>query len=94
MQQGTDKARQACEESLAKLGSPIDLMLVHWPGASKVDASSERNAELRLQTWRVLEDLHRQGRLRAIGVSNYGVRHLEELLAVADIKPGERGAKA
>lgn len=55
---------------------------------AKVDAASPDNAALRRQTWRVLEQFQRQGQLRAIGVSNYELRHLEELLQYAEIKPG------
>lgn len=89
MQHGADKATQACEEALRQLGTPyLDLMLVHWPGAAKQDARSPANAALRRQTWRALEALHRAGRLRAIGVSNYEVAHLQELLAYAEVKPG------
>lgn len=40
-------------------GGLQDCVLIHWPGVSKTDASSPKNAELRLQTWRVLEALHR-----------------------------------
>lgn len=35
-----------------------DLVLVHWPGASKVAVTSPENARLRLETWRVMEDFH------------------------------------
>ena len=63
-------------------------MLIHWPGAAKRDAGSPANAALRRETWRVLEAGKREGRLRAIGVSNYEVRHLEELLEYAEIPPG------
>ncbi|KAI7842709.1 hypothetical protein COHA_003640 [Chlorella ohadii] len=87
-QQGTEAATAACEASLRLLGTYIDLMLVHWPGVAKVDAASPDNAALRRQTWRVLEQFQRQGQLRAIGVSNYELRHLEELLQYAEIKPG------
>ena len=66
-------------------------MLVHWPGVAKQDAGSPLNAELRRQTWRVLERYHRQGSLRAIGVSNYTAAHLEELLGYAEVPPGVRG---
>lgn len=89
-QHGTERATAACEASLSLLGDPIDLMMVHWPGVAKQDASSPRNAELRRETWRVLERFHRQGRLRAIGVSNYEQRHLEELLRYAEVPPGAR----
>jgi diketogulonate reductase-like aldo/keto reductase len=63
------------------------LVLVHWPGASKQEAASPANAELRRQTWRVLERYLRAGSFRAIGVSNYTVPHLEELLRYAEVPP-------
>lgn len=80
VQQGSEKAAAACEASLRLLGSPIELVLVHWPGAAKTDAASPVNADLRRQTWRVLERYHRQGLLRAIGCSNYEVRPLAGVL--------------
>ncbi|PRW60380.1 glyoxal reductase [Chlorella sorokiniana] len=86
-QQGTEAATAACEASLRLLGTHIDLMLVHWPGVAKVDAASPDNAAMRRQTWRVLEQLHRRGQLRVIGVSNYEIKHLEELLGYAEVKP-------
>jgi diketogulonate reductase-like aldo/keto reductase len=53
-----------------------DLYLLHWPVAGK-----------RLDSWRALEKLHAEGRARAIGVSNFLVPHLEELLAHASLPP-------
>eukprot|EP00887_Chlorella_sp_A99_P003168 scaffold9.g3168.t1 len=86
--QGTDKARRACEDILQRLGgSYVDLCLVHWPGVAKTPAGSPLNAHARRETWRVLEDLYRQGRFRAIGVSNYTVAHLRELLGYAEVRP-------
>jgi diketogulonate reductase-like aldo/keto reductase len=68
---GYQKALNACEESLNKLGSSyIDLYLIHWPVQG-----------LRNETWRALETLLKKGKCRAIGVSNYMIRHLEELLS-------------
>ncbi|KAF8067170.1 hypothetical protein HT031_002217 [Scenedesmus sp. PABB004] len=67
--------------------SYLDLLLIHWPGAARVDAASPANAELRAQTWRALEALHAQGCVRAIGVSNYTERHLAELLRSAAVAP-------
>ncbi len=67
--------------------APIDLMLVHWPGVAKTPADSPVNAAARRQTWRVLEDFQRRGLVRAIGVSNFEVRHLEELLGYAEVAP-------
>lgn len=75
--QGYDSARRAFDASLARLGFDyVDLYLLHWPVAGK-----------RMDSWRALERLHAEGRVRAIGVSNFLVPHLEELLAHASISP-------
>jgi diketogulonate reductase-like aldo/keto reductase len=75
--QGYDAALRAFDASLARLGlDDVDLYLLHWPVAGK-----------RRDSWRALERLHREGRARAIGVSNFMPRHLEELLAEAEIVP-------
>ena len=87
-QQGSAAAMAACAASAAALGSQPDAVLIHWPGAAKTDAASPHNAELRRETWQALEALHRQGMVRAIGVSNYEQRHLEELLSYAQVPPG------
>ncbi|KAI8477485.1 MAG: NADP-dependent oxidoreductase domain-containing protein [Monoraphidium minutum] len=87
-QMGAGKARQAAEEIMQRLRVDcVDLLLIHWPGASGVAATSPRNAELRLETWRVLEDLHAEGKARAIGVSNFEATHLRQLLAAARVRP-------
>ncbi|RIU92623.1 aldo/keto reductase [Oceanobacillus picturae] len=67
----------AFHESLEKLGLDyLDLYLIHWPG---VDQYKE--------AWRALEDLYKQGFIRAIGVSNFQVHHLEDLAKISEIKP-------
>ena len=77
---GFEPAQKAARASLVRLGlSYIDLYLIHWPRAPSPQA--------RLDSWRALEGLHREGTLRAIGVSNYSVRHLEELRAHATVAP-------
>jgi len=74
---GYDATLRACEASLARLRTErVDLYLVHWPVQG-----------LRHDTWRAMERLLADGKARAIGVSNYGVRHLEELLARANEPP-------
>lgn len=74
---GYDKALTAFDASLEQLGFDyVDLYLIHWPVAG-----------LRLETWRALERIYGEKRARAIGVSNYMVRHLNELLAACEIKP-------
>jgi diketogulonate reductase-like aldo/keto reductase len=68
---GYQKTLNACEESLEKLGlSYVDLYLIHWPVQG-----------LRNETWKAMVTLLEGGKCRAIGVSNYMIRHLEELLA-------------
>jgi diketogulonate reductase-like aldo/keto reductase len=75
--QGYDSALRAFDASLARLGLEyVDLYLVHWPVPGK-----------RLESWRALERLHADERARAIGVSNFMPRHLDELLAHANVVP-------
>jgi methylglyoxal/glyoxal reductase len=68
---------QAVDASLKRLGLEyVDLFLIHWPVKDKfVDA------------WRMLEDVYRQGKTRAIGVSNFLAHHLDELAATASVTP-------
>ena len=75
--QGYDAALAAFDRSLAKLGLDyVDLYLIHWPVAGK-----------RKDSWRALEKLKADGRARHIGVSNFLVPHLEELLGDAKELP-------
>ena len=77
---GFDSAQRAAHHSLEQLDLEyIDLYLIHWPRAnSPAD---------RLASWRALGKLRSEGVCRAVGVSNYTVRHLEELLANSDLVP-------
>jgi diketogulonate reductase-like aldo/keto reductase len=75
--QGYDRSLKAFQESLDRMGlETIDLFLIHWPVE-----------ELRKESWRALETLYEEGKCRAIGVSNYTISHLEELLSDAKIVP-------
>lgn len=75
--QGFEEAQRAFDASLRRLGLDyVDLYLIHWPVAGK-----------RLDSWRALERIKASGRARAIGVSNFLVPHLEELLAAANEPP-------
>jgi len=74
---GYDQALKAFEGSLKRLDIEyIDLFLIHWP--------VER---LRNETWKALEKVYKEGQCKAIGVSNYTINHLKELLAECEIKP-------
>ncbi|KAJ2692772.1 hypothetical protein H4218_006271 [Coemansia sp. IMI 209128] len=87
-QQGYDGATAAVLESLKSLQVDyIDLYLIHWPGASGKALNSPAHRTLREGSWRALEELYRQKKVRAIGVSNYTKRHLEEMREYAEIAP-------
>jgi diketogulonate reductase-like aldo/keto reductase len=74
---GYDRALRAFDGSLDRLAlDHVDLFLIHWPGGGA-----------REETWRALERIHQDGRARAIGVSNYTGRHLEETVRSADVVP-------
>lgn len=69
--------------------SYVDLYLIHWPGAQGIPESSPENAAKRIDTWKKLIELHAggQGVLKAIGVSNYLPRHLEETVSSTGVPP-------
>ena len=75
--QGYESTMKAFEASLERLATDyVDLYLVHWPVKQKYK-----------DTWRALEELYKQNRIRAIGVSNFLQHHLEDLLQSAEIVP-------
>jgi len=77
---GYEPALRAGKASAGRLGlGPIDLYLIHWPRANSPQA--------RLDSWKALITLQRDGLCRSIGVSNYTVRHLEELLGHSEVVP-------
>lgn len=74
---GYESTIAAYETSLEKLGLEyLDLYLIHWPVAGKYK-----------EAWRALETLYKEGRVKAIGVSNFHVHHLEDVMKDAEIKP-------
>lgn len=76
-EQGYENTLEAFDRSLHKLGLEyIDLYLVHWPVPGKF-----------VETYKALEHLYEQGKVRAIGVSNFLIHHLEELRKEANILP-------
>ncbi|MFB6801573.1 aldo/keto reductase [Peribacillus butanolivorans] len=76
-EQGYETTLQAFDDSLKRLGLEyLDLYLIHWPGK-----------DIYLETWKALEKLYNEGKVKSIGVSNFHVHHLEKLLANSEIKP-------
>jgi 2,5-diketo-D-gluconate reductase A len=76
-----EDARRSFDETLTKLGSDyVDLFLIHWPLPTRYDGDF-------VSTWRTLEEFHREGRARSIGVSNFEAAHLERLAAECDVVP-------
>jgi 2,5-diketo-D-gluconate reductase A len=77
--QGFDSALAACSASLDRLGLDyVDLYLIHWPVPAQ---------ELYLDSWRALIRLREEGRVRAIGVSNFTADHLDRLIAETGVVP-------
>lgn len=75
--QGYDETLRAFDAALARMCfEHVDLLLLHWPVPGR-----------RLASWRALERIRREGRARAIGVSNFMPHHLQELLAACEEPP-------
>lgn len=74
---GYESTIAAYEASLEKLGLDyLDLYLIHWPVQGKY-----------VEAWRALETLYQEGRVKAIGVSNFQIHHLEDVMGTGKIKP-------
>ncbi|AJK66335.1 MULTISPECIES: aldo/keto reductase [Bacillus amyloliquefaciens group] len=74
---GYEETLKAFDTSLEKLGLDyLDLYLIHWPVEGKY-----------IDAWRALETLYRDGRIKAIGVSNFQIHHLKHLMKETEIKP-------
>lgn len=75
--QGYEPALKAFEESRKKLGvEQVDLYLIHWPGK-----------DLYRETWKALIHLQKEGLVRSIGVSNFQIRHLKDIIEDSGVVP-------
>jgi len=82
---GYDNVLKEVETTLKDLGTDyLDLYLIHWP---VVKGHKEDWKEDNLDTWRAFEKLYKEGKLKAIGVSNFSREHLQNLMENAEIKP-------
>ncbi len=76
---GYDKTMRAFDASLQRLGlEKLDLYLIHWPQPAQ---------RKYVDTWRAFEQIHREGRTRAIGVCNFTAAHLDRLRNETDVVP-------
>ena len=82
---GYNETIEAFHKSMEKLGLDyLDLYLIHWPNPARFrDNWQHNNAE----TWRAMEDLYKAGKIRAIGISNFRVHHMEALMETATVVP-------
>jgi len=75
--QGFENTLAAFETSLKKLGTDyIDLYLIHWPGKDKY-----------VESYKAMEKLYKEGRVKAIGVCNFHIPHLKNLITICQVKP-------
>jgi len=88
-----DHVLEAAQQSLAALDlNYIDLYLVHWPtpikkGSPVYNPEFDDDIDVHRETWRAMEQLVRDRIVKSIGVSNYNAQQIDDLLAVAKIKP-------
>ncbi len=84
-ERGYEKTLAAVETSLKNLGVDyLDLYLIHWPCVEKLTPDWK---EINASTWRGFEKAYKDGKIRAIGVSNFQKKHLDALNEYAEIKP-------
>ncbi len=82
---GKDKLRESFEKSCSDLGVEyLNMLLIHWP---KVSQKDEEWIPKLQESWAEMEDMYKEGKVRAIGLSNFLPHHIRPLLETARIKP-------
>lgn len=83
---GYHSTKKAFQKSLDNLELDyLDLYLIHWPATEKQFGANA--IDINAETWRALEELYLEGKIRAIGVSNFTIKHLKDLLRGSKITP-------
>lgn len=84
-----ETAKKNIQESLDKLDIDyIDLMIIHSPQPwAEVNQSNNRYEKGNLEAWRALEEFYKEGKLKAIGVSNFQIDDLKNILENSEVKP-------
>lgn len=83
---GYDATKKAFQETLDRLQMDyLDLYLIHWPANQK--QFGEDAAKINAETWRAMEDLYHEGKIRAIGLSNFMPHHIVDLMQTAKVAP-------
>lgn len=82
---GYKSTLHAFDLTMEKLGlNYLDLYLIHWPNPVQYRTTWKKAMQ---ETWRAFEELYEQGKIRAIGISNFMPHHIEALMETAKIKP-------
>ena len=84
-----EEAKAGIDETLEKMGLDyLDMMIIHSPQPwVKVNQCEDRYVEGNRAAWKALEDAYNEGKLKAIGISNFQIGDIESLMEVAEIKP-------
>lgn len=83
-----DKCYESILKSCEDLGLDyIDMVLIHWPGVKGFKLDDVRNQQHRKKTYQELERAYRDGIIKSFGVSNYNIKHIQELFLYCSIKP-------
>lgn len=84
-ERGYKKTKEAFSKTLSDLRLDyLDLYLIHWPSTQKNDPNWKVT---NLETWRAMEELYDEGKIRAIGVSNFLTHHIKAIMDEANIMP-------
>lgn len=82
---GYEETKEAFAKSMEKLQLDyLDLYMIHWPNPA---AFRDRWQQANAQSWRAMEDLYAEGKIRALGVSNFRPHHLDALYETAKVMP-------